>query len=176
MNKEEYIKELQKRLKLLPKEDREDAVNYYEEFICEMELNEGESICDRIGTPKEVAKAILGETTEKQLAKQKEEKSVKGGAKVVWLTILAIFSIPILIPIGICVWVLFLALGITALALVVAGIVSFTALFAPAPIGQKLVVVGVGMLLIGLGMFLGIGVVQLIQLTARLMVKIVKRK
>ena len=36
MNKTEFIKQLEKRLRRLPKEDREDAIRYYEEYFEEM--------------------------------------------------------------------------------------------------------------------------------------------
>ena len=33
MNKTEFIKQLEKRLRRLPKEDRADAIRYYEEYF-----------------------------------------------------------------------------------------------------------------------------------------------
>ena len=40
MNKTEFLKALEKQLKYLPKEDRDDALNYYSEYIDDMNLAE----------------------------------------------------------------------------------------------------------------------------------------
>ena len=67
MNKEGFIKELDKRLKYIPKEDREDAIEYYTELISDMGLDEAHDITERLGSPKECAKKILDECTQVSL-------------------------------------------------------------------------------------------------------------
>ena len=47
MNKEEFLKELNVRLKYLPENDRADAIRFYDEYISEMELEEGEDIVEK---------------------------------------------------------------------------------------------------------------------------------
>ena len=42
MNRADYIKELGKRLKYIPKEDRDDAIEYYTELISDMGIDENE--------------------------------------------------------------------------------------------------------------------------------------
>ena len=60
MNKDEYLKELRKLLRKLPKEDREDIISDYEEhFTIGMEKGRTEEeISKALGNPKNVAKQI----------------------------------------------------------------------------------------------------------------------
>ena len=62
MNRADFVKELDKRLKYIPKEDREDAIEYYTELISDMGLGENDDVAAKLGSPKEVAKQIVDES------------------------------------------------------------------------------------------------------------------
>lgn len=171
MNKNEFIMELAKKLKYLPQEDREDALAYYTEYIDEMELGEDEDVTASIGQPKDVAKSILADVKDKHITQQKEEGSVRGGAMVTWLIILSFFSAPITVPLGIaavavvfalmiCVFSILLAFGITAFALILAGIIVVALGFSAPGAGATIMVIGAGLFCIGFGLLIGIGVIM----------------
>ena len=67
MNKKEFLGSLEKHLKYLPKEDREDALNYYSEYIDDYNFAENEDISAKLGNPKDIAKNIIKECAEKHI-------------------------------------------------------------------------------------------------------------
>ena len=118
MNKNEFLRELENRLKHLPKEDREDALHYYREYFDDMQAEDGEDVTNRVGDPKEVARGILTDCTEKQIKRQKEKGGVKNGAVVLWMILLGICAAPIALPVILVVLVLFLCLLIVLFSIV----------------------------------------------------------
>ena len=61
MNKKEFMGSLEKQLKYLPKEDREDALNYDSEYIDDYNFAENEDISAKLGKPKDIAKNIINQ-------------------------------------------------------------------------------------------------------------------
>ena len=116
----------------------------------------------------------------------KEKKSAKKTATIVWIAIISIFSLPISLPIALClliiVFVLFITLLILFISLVGAGLIVITAgagvflsgIIAPG-IGQKLVCFGGGMLVTAIGMALCFLTVIVYILLIRLAVQIIKK-
>lgn len=166
MNKEAFLKELTKRLRYIPAEDRQDAIEYYEGYISDMGLSEDEDVISRLGTPKEVAKNILGECTQKHIDKAEEQKTVKSKATVVWLSILGILSLPVSLPLAIAAIAIVLSLAIAVLAVVFSLIVAaagvavggvaaiFWGFFVPG-LPQKLFTIGTGLALTGGAILIG---------------------
>ena len=178
MNKEGFIKELDKRLKYIPGEDREDAIEYYTELISDMGLDEAQDITERLGSPKECAKKILDECTQKHVDEYEENKTVKGHATVVWLTIIGVLSLPVSLPLAVAVIIIALALvivafsvllslAVAAVALVFSGLVALIAMWLAPGFSQKLVVLGMGLAALGLGTLIGFGVYMLVRLIVR---------
>lgn len=166
MNKQQYMKELKTRLKRLPQEDFERAIEYYEEYFADAgEENEQQAIAD-LGTPEEAANALIREFAIEN-AKQ-PVKSVKKGANAVWVGILAVFALPVALPITIF-WVmlaLFLALVLLTVFLIVVVMIVAVVLSGPVSIAgglsvitdsipAALVCIGNGLLGIGVGLLLG---------------------
>lgn len=183
MNKTEFIIELENRLKYIPKEDRDDAISYYNEYLSEMEIGPSDDITAKLGTPKEVAKEILNNVTTKAIEAQKETKSVKGSGKIVWLVILGIASLPVSLPLAIAALVVVIAVLITVFAVVLAfvaaavaiffaGIVALFGGFTIPGIANKLAISGFGALLLGLGVFATFGSIELFKLVIKLIGKI----
>lgn len=178
MNKAEFLKELDKRLKYIPREDREDASSYYEELISDMELDDAADVTERLGSPKEVAKKIIDECTEKHVQAYEEKKTIKGHATVTWLSILGILSLPVSLPLAIVVLALVFALIVTiiallltlaacALALTAGGAVCTVLAFMAPGSAQKAVVFGMGLVCLAIGVLLCFGTFYLTRLTIR---------
>lgn len=186
MNKTEYLKQLNTCLKHLPKEDREDALHYYEEYFEDMDIDDTVNISEQIGTPEEIAKEIIANCTEKHIETQKEKGGVKNSTLVIWMIILGIFASPVAIPIAIaaiaCLFAfilvlfsLFLAIACVGLALLFAGISSFIAIV-PAPgFSSKIFFTGIGFLSVGIGILLLIAAVLFCELCIRLIAALFKR-
>ena len=116
----------------------------------------------------------------------KEKKSAKKTAVIVWIAIISIFSLPISLPIALCLLLVILALFVSLLILFIsligAGIAVMAAgasvflvgLIAPG-IGQKLVCFGGGMLVTAIGMALCFLTVIVYILLIRLAVQIIKK-
>ncbi len=178
MNKNEFLRELENRLKHLPKEDREDALHYYREYFDDMQAEDGEDVTNRVGDPKEVARGILTDCTEKQIKRQKEKGGVKNGAVMLWMILLGICAAPIALPVILVILVLFLCLLIVLFSIVfsivvcgacvlVGAVAMLPGLFWAVGIGQKLVIAGYVALLLGVGVLLLVATIKLSELFVR---------
>lgn len=186
MNKSEFLKALSKQLKLMPKEDREDALTFYGEYLEDYGFAEDEDVTAKLGTPKEVAKNMIAEITMKHIDSNEEKKSARKTATIVWIAIISIFSLPISLPIALCLLiivfalfvtllVLFISLVCSGLSIIAAGAAVFlSGLIAPG-IGQKLVCFGGGMVVTAIGLALCFLTVIVYILLIRLTVKIIKK-
>lgn len=179
MNKSEYIKELERRLKYIPTEDREDAISYYTEYLDEIELSESEDISNKIGTPKEIAKEIIENATTKAINEQQENKSVKGSGKIVWLVILGIASIPVSLPLVcvalavaitlmITIFAIVFSFVVAAVAIVFAGFCALAASVITPGFANKLIGIGAGAAMIGVGVLALFGSIALYKLIVKL--------
>ncbi|MCR5509206.1 MAG: DUF1700 domain-containing protein [Lachnospiraceae bacterium] len=172
MNKEAFLKELNKRLRYIPEEDRLDAVEYYEGYISDMGLAPGEDVTVKLGSPKEVSKDIIEQCTQKHIDNTEEQKTVKGRALVIWLSILGVLSLPVSLPLTIAVLVVVLSIIITIVAVVFSLIVTVAATgiggvaaifwgFTVPGLSQKLFTIGTGLALTGGSVLLGLLIIAL---------------
>ena len=185
MNKTEFLGSLEKHLKYIPKEDRDDALRYYSEYIDDMNFAENEDVSVRLGKPKEVAKNIITECAEKTFDKHDEKKSAKNGAKVVWMTILLICSLPVTLPIAIALTAVFITLvvaisavlitfGIVGLGIFIAGLIcSVLSVILPG-IGSKLIGLGTGLIITAVGALLLVITILFSELFIKLIILISK--
>ena len=163
MNSEKYLTELSGYLNPLSKEEKRSAMEYYREYVADIESN-GEDIVEKLGTPRDLANSILSDNALKSLnnPEEKEKKKTHGCL----LGVLVLFAIPIGLPIAITALALIFAFGITGFSLVlafglagigvlvgaiVAVVAGFTFLFTlpmtgVAVIGLSMVMVGVSLL------------------------------
>ncbi len=178
MNRADFIKELDKRLKYIPKEDREDAIEYYTELISDMGLGENDDVAAKLGSPKEVAKQIVDECTQKHVDAYEENKTAKGRATVVWLSILGALSLPLSLPLAIVVLALaftvivvvlslFISFAAASVALVLEGVASLIVMWTAPSFAQMAVVLGIGLTSIALGTLMGFGTFYLGRLIVR---------
>lgn len=72
MTKEQFLKQLDKAFSGLPKEEKEELLQYYKEYLASA-AHEGENmdqVLQEIGTPEQVAKAYLEANSEVPLEKK----------------------------------------------------------------------------------------------------------
>lgn len=186
MNKKAFMEELKRRLKHLPKEDREDAINYYEEYLADMDLEDTEDVAAQLGSPKEIAREIIANCTEKRIDNQKENGGVKNSAAMIWTVILGICAAPFAIPIvGAILIILFafllviisfvFVIGLAGACLVLIGVCSAIAAIFASGIGQRLVCVGMGLIGVAIGVLLLIATIKLAEWMTRGVAKLFKK-
>ncbi|MEH7521832.1 DUF1700 domain-containing protein [Bacillus sp. JJ1503] len=165
MNKEAYLRELQRKLRKLPHEEVNAALDYYSEYFDEAGEENTQNVIGKLGSPAQVASQILADYAVKGL--DTESESAKKGFSAIWFIILAILASPIALPLLISVFALVFSAVIvcvafiftffvTIAALTLSGIVSIVAGFSV--IGQhwqtSLFFVGTGLIASGIGILL----------------------
>lgn len=162
MNKQEYMRQLKIKLKRLPKDDFERAVEYYEEYFAEAGAENEQKAIEDLGSPQEAADQIIKDFA---LNYSKEPvRNVKSGVNALWVGVLALFAAPIALPlmavgvilcfvVVIVILSLLLALLLTAASTVVVGPMSIIAGFMTITksIPVFLTCVGMGLLSMGIG-------------------------
>lgn len=114
MNRQEFLAELRKNLSKLPEEEREAAIEFYDEYIsealdgCEDEEERSkleQKLIAEAGSPAQIAARIKGEYAARLLDGDdnigKKEEGPKNSISAVWWVILGIFAAPVSIPIAI---------------------------------------------------------------------------
>ncbi|MBP5491513.1 MAG: DUF1700 domain-containing protein [Clostridiales bacterium] len=82
MNKETYLQELRKALKVLPQEDRDEAVEFYEEYFDDAGFENESKVIEELGDPKVLGKKILIDIVDRQYGPAEEENNNQTGALV----------------------------------------------------------------------------------------------
>mgnify|MGYP000425234172 CR=1 FL=1 len=93
MTREEYMTKLQKYLRKLPKQDYEDAIEYFNEYFSDTDEEGQQRLMEELGTPKEAAADLMYNLLDRKIQEQdesgEEKKSKKG---ITLLAVLAIMS------------------------------------------------------------------------------------
>lgn len=174
MTKTEYMKELSRRLRPLPKEDFQKAIDYFEEYFADAGPENEAQVIEDLGTPEFAARQLV---TNLAISNTKEPtKDVKKGLSAVWVGILALCAAPIALPLAFVVVLLvalFLftillllgSLGLMGIAAVITGplniIAGFTVLSQSLPV--FLSCLGSGLLLTGIGLLISLAALHLCQ-------------
>ena len=153
MNKQEYMRQLEIKLKRLPKDDFERAIEYYEEYFAEAGEEHEQKAIEDLGSPQEAADQIIKDFA---LNYSKEPvKDVKSGMNALWVGVLALFAAPLALPLMAAGIVLCFAMGIVVLSLLVALVLTAasTVLIGPYPIiaGLMAIAKSVAVFLTGVG-------------------------
>jgi uncharacterized membrane protein len=171
MTRSEFLSKLDNRLRALPENERRDAIEYYEGYLDDAAEDE-EAAIERLGSPAEVAANIIADYAVNDTAATADEPETPKRRRLstTWAVILAIFALPIGLPIALAavsvaiallvvVFSLLLSFGATAFALVAAGafglIMGFAAIFQNMPLaimylGAALFTLGIGIVFIKL--------------------------
>lgn len=150
MTKDKFLSKVREGLRDLPKEERDDAMRYYEEYFEEAGEENVDKVIKELGTPKEVVKTIKGKD-------YKEKEKIKFEPWVIFLIILSspfIFTIVMLIfSMILVVWSLAFSLAAVSFSLLLTGflltILSFFAI--PTGLSSFIFLLGTGLSCLGLG-------------------------
>lgn len=167
MTKEAYMEELRKKLKRLPKDNFEQAIEYFEEYFAEAGDENAAQAIEDLGSPQLAADQIIRDFAIDNGKKGEAKKDVRKGIDGVWIVILAIFASPIAFPIVLAAAVLLImfllvvilllvSFGLVGVALVltvpVAMIGAFNMLFQN--VSVALVCVGIALISVALGVMI----------------------
>lgn len=189
MTREEYMTKLQKYLRKLPKQDYEDAIEYFNEYFSDTDEEGQQRLMKELGTPKEAAAELMGNLLDRKLKEEGEEKKDKKDKKgIAAITILAILSTPVTIPLLVAMLAVLFAAVITVACVILSdfiaafgilliggklllrGIVSF-----PYSISGALTITGCALLGIGCAILLYILGIYLCKWTGMLLVKLAQK-
>ncbi len=179
MNRDQWLKKLEKELKKLPQEEREEALVYYREYLEEIPEEQWEESSKQLGSPGRVAAQIKGDYAINRLEHQGEKDHQKGQKTTtkIWLILLAVFggimAAPVAIPVAIALVAVAGSLVVGVFALVLGVLVSFIALAGSgivvfitgiALLGQDLagavMVIGISLMMMALGTLAFMGTVK----------------
>ena len=192
MKTDEYLRQLSKYLKKLPKADYDDAMGYFTEYFAETDENEAKKLMDELGTPKEAACDIISNILEKKIDEKKqadsEKKQVDSDKKsvfgVLWIALLAIFALPVATPLLIsglivmfcvllcvvlavlCVFLFGVCAAIAGMAVIARAIVTVKL-----SISSAIMLSGLGLAAIGVGIIIVLLGVLCVRLFAELTIK-----
>lgn len=133
MDKDEFLSRLREKLKRLPPEDINDAMEYYEEYLEDAGPENEAAVIAAWGSPDTVASQVLADYAVKQMGKN---PSARKGLSTIWIVMLAIFASPIAIPVTAVIVIVALILVatvfivvacvyITAVSLAAVGVLTF---------------------------------------------------
>ena len=186
MTKEKYLNELQQKLKKLPKEEIDAALEYYSEYFEDVGEEHVDETIDKLGTPSHVASQILSDYAVKDLHNHPE--STKKGISAIWFILLAIFASPIAIPIALLI-VCFIILCILGcfgfiviffslnIALTIGGLMSIAGgvTLITQHIPTSLFFIGIGMTASGVGILLFSPLILVVKSASRGLAKSMKK-
>ncbi|HIS99734.1 MAG TPA: DUF1700 domain-containing protein [Candidatus Faecaligallichristensenella faecipullorum] len=144
MNSNKFLRRLKRKLRSLPKQERDEALRYYQELFDEAGADQEEALIKRLGQPAQLAEQILEEERKKG-THIREKKDLSR----LWLTILAILAAPIALPLALALGALALALLVVVFALILSAAAIIAAL-----IIAFLAVVLVGLVMVGVSCFI----------------------
>jgi uncharacterized membrane protein len=175
MNREEYLRELEKNIHSLPQNEIDDALTFYNEYLADMEENNPQNL-NRLDPPQQIAAQIKADTAMKGI--NDKSKKNKIGLSTAWTVLLAVFALPIGLPIAISIATVaislivvavavLISLGAAAVSLTVYGIASLIAaiIILPTSFAATVFHLGFGLLTLGLGYLSVIGVYRLSRMT-----------
>ncbi|MCT3198419.1 DUF1700 domain-containing protein [Limosilactobacillus reuteri] len=144
--RQKYINDLSIYLRQLTDEERNDALEFYDEYIADAGLETQTAIEERLGTPRQLSHKILADYSIKannESIKEGHPASPHSSWRVFWWVLVAIITSPITFGLGIALLVLLLAAGGVALSLIV-GIVAL--IFGVAAIAIVSIYIGIGLI------------------------------
>lgn len=174
MNREEFLRRLERLLSDIPESERREAMEYYQNYFEDAGPENEASIIEELGSPQEVASSIkknlFGDDYENYSFVKEEQKKTDTSRRNTWIVVLLVLTFPLWIGLvagafGILVagiaCLFALAVGVIALvgAFVIVGVV-----FAGIGIAQMCTgFPAVGLILFGLGMlFMAVSMLGLV--------------
>ncbi|MEG0378184.1 MAG: DUF1700 domain-containing protein, partial [Eubacterium sp.] len=103
MNREKFLSILSRKLKKISFEDRQDILDYYNEYFDDAGIENEQQVIEELGAPAKLAVKLRGDLALKSLENKDKGKRMS----ILSIVLLSIFATPIALP---------LALGIAILA------------------------------------------------------------
>lgn len=133
MDKARYLVELEKLLSTLSSDERDDALEFYDEFIADADLKTRAEIEAKLGTPEQLSQKIINDYSDKK-PNSAEEKSFWTVKKVVLIVILVLLLGPILFALicsilGIVIGVVIAILAVLISAIGVCALTVYSGLY-----------------------------------------------
>lgn len=132
MNRREYMGELERLLADIPLSEKEEALQYYNDYLDDAGVENEEEVIASLGTPESVAanikEGLFEETAVCVVPEAKEERKKDSNGTTVLLIVLGILAAPIVIPLAFAAIMVVFALIVTLLAVVFAILITFAAL------------------------------------------------
>lgn len=147
-DKEKYINELAAALSSLDQNDRQDALEFYDEYISDAQLETWQDMETELGSPKQLSRKILADNSLKnnEGSDKRQPASAKSSWKKFWLIIAAIVSSPLTFSLGVLAFVaiiVLMAAAIAALGIIVGLIAAILSLLVIAAVSLY---AGIGLL------------------------------
>lgn len=101
MTRTEYMEQLEKHLKKLPRKEYQAAVNYFKEYFDDAGPHGEAALIEELGSPKEAASDIINNILDRHIEEEMTTER-KSKTKTVWLALLALLSLPIAVPLLLC--------------------------------------------------------------------------
>lgn len=101
MTRTEYMEQLEKHLKKLPHKEYQAAVNYFQEYFDDAGPEGEAALIEELGSPKEAASDIINNILDRHIEEEMTAER-KSKTKTIWLALLALLSLPIAIPLLLC--------------------------------------------------------------------------
>ena len=155
LTKIEYLQQLEKCLKKLPKEDFKDAMEYFTEYFEDADDEGAQALMDELGTPKEAARDLMTNLLNRKMTtvssgstsatdpvhftETEQATGSKAWKSILLISMLVLFAIPIGAPLLFCAVVVLLCIMLCA---VILDLCIFIAAFSGYIIGGKLILRG----------------------------------
>ncbi|MDD2958095.1 MAG: DUF1700 domain-containing protein [Lachnospiraceae bacterium] len=168
MSKSEYMECLGKRLRHLPREDYEKAMEYFQEYFQDAGTENEQQAIDDLGDPETAAQQIIRNMAVKNA--EEGNRSVKRSISAVWIGILAVFAAPFAIPVVLGLGAAALGLALAAAGVMLAAVLTVAAVVLAAVLGlvggvlmlfttpaNGIATLGISLILAGLGVLAVLG-------------------
>ena len=161
MTQEEYMTQLKKHLRKLPAQDYEDAVEYFNEYFSETDVEGEQKLMAELGSPKKAASDLISNLLDKKILEESKHQKTPSRSTL-RIAVLALLAAPVAGPLLVALLAVLLAAAITVLAVIFC---VFVFAFCILIIGSKLLLRGIvaipysipgGCMILGTGVF-GIG-------------------
>nr|WP_260166795.1 DUF1700 domain-containing protein [Leuconostoc mesenteroides] len=99
---ENYLAELEQLLHQLHHSDKEEAMNFYREYVMDADLVTYEQCISELGTPKQLSRKILADYSIKADEKSTDDttsKNPRSNIKLIWWIGLALLASPLALPV-----------------------------------------------------------------------------
>lgn len=136
---ENYLAELEQLLYQLRPSDKDEAMDFYREYLMDADLTTYQQCIDELGVPKQLSRKILADYSikaDETSTNYLDNKNSRSNIRLIWWIALALLASPLALPVFIALvtgaavafalvvtlFVVIATFGITSLVLVIAGI------------------------------------------------------